>query len=234
MTDNIVEKIQKLFNLARNGGATEAEAAQALTLAHRLMLKHGLDQAHVEVKPEVDKDFIDQSIKLWHQVIAVNVCNMFGAKPVFNTAGSGFIIVGRAETRAAAATTYVFIVDQIEVHYKLGLPYGLSKADRSRWRKEFKLAAAVRVGRRIAQIINDMVKDDETAVAAVGCTALVVMTHRDHLESEVDDYLSVAMPKLREREIVTTTKPTVASALGRAAGEKVRINQELEAKNGNQ
>ena len=228
MTDPIIEKIQKLFNLARNSGATEAEAAQALTLAHRLMTKHGLDQTHVEVKPEVDKDYIKQTVQRWHQVIIMSVGEMFGTTPIFNRDGDGFNVVGRTVQRGATITTYVFIIDQIEAYYKLGLPKGLSKGQRAKWRKEFKLAASIKVSRRIDQIIEDMVKDDESAIAAVGCTALVVMSHRAQLESEVDDFINANVEGLKTREMVTRVKPTLASALGRAAGEKVRINQELE------
>lgn len=46
--DRIIEKLQALLRLARDAGATEAEASLALERAHALLLKHGLEMADVE------------------------------------------------------------------------------------------------------------------------------------------------------------------------------------------
>ena len=227
MTSNIIEKIQKLFALASDKGATEAEAAQALSMAHRLMTKHGLDQARVEVKPEIGSGYVDHRMQRWHQFIAMGACRLYGAIPIFERSSCGFSIVGRDEHRAAAAFTFAFIVDQIEALYKDGLPKGLSKKARSNWRKEFKTGAAIRVSNRIGRIIADLTKDDETAIAAVGCTALVVLDHRSQLEDEVDSFINSTVKGLKTRDMALKVKPTEAATLGLAAGNKVKINQEL-------
>ena len=44
----IIERIRKLLRLDASRGASEAEAAAALKLAHRLMVKHAIEQADVD------------------------------------------------------------------------------------------------------------------------------------------------------------------------------------------
>lgn len=51
--DRAVQKIQKLLRLAKDGGATEAEAALAMERAQSIMSEHGLEIATIEARGEV-------------------------------------------------------------------------------------------------------------------------------------------------------------------------------------
>lgn len=53
----IIERIRKLLRLDTSRGASEAEAAAAVALAHRLMVKHAIDQADVD---ERDKTLVTE------------------------------------------------------------------------------------------------------------------------------------------------------------------------------
>jgi len=51
-TDKLIEKVQKLLTLARNDGASEAEADTALQMANKLLLIHNLTMADVDTEEE--------------------------------------------------------------------------------------------------------------------------------------------------------------------------------------
>lgn len=224
--EDIIEKVRKLLAVARDSGATENEQAQALKLAQRLMIKYGIDNVDEKTGNIEWGNAITELDKKHHKIIALAVGRLYGAKPIFQTAGKGsFTFVGREETRTAAEMTVNYIADQIDLLYCNGLPKGMSKSERSQWRREFKNACSTRVAVRIEEMVKEITTDDRVAEEAIGCTALVVLGHFDQLKAEVDDFL--AGKTVPGRALKPVRANTDAAQQGFKAGEKVKINQEI-------
>ena len=223
---NIIEKITKLMAVTEEAGATEAEAAQALMLAQRLMMKHGIDQTQVNRGPDVDwGNELSWGGQRWMRIVALAVGNIYGSVPVFWRHTGVVKFVGRDETCRAAEITYLAITRQIERLYRAGLPRGMSKGERARWRNEFKVACAGRVLYRVNEIIRER-RTDEGA-NAIGCTALVVLSHEEQLRSEVDDFLKGEGTTKKGRGTSLSVKPSVAAMRGDKAGRQVSIQDEI-------
>lgn len=218
--DKISDRIRKLLTLARDGGATEAEAARAMELATRLMLEHGISEASVN-KPAVgfggDAEFDDA----WQMYCVHAACALYGTKPlIYNKRTIRF--VGRADNTAATEMTYEWLKDQVELLYKAALPKGMSQAVRAEYRKSFKRACAGRVYSRACAIVAQL-KDKGTPQS----TALVVLDHRKQLEIEADDFIKnlAGIKQGRSRKI--TVKSNKGFFDGIAAGESVRLQHEV-------
>lgn len=225
MSDNIIEKIRKLLAMASDAGATEGEQANALRLATALMTKHGIEKVDQETGEVKWGDKVVDLDQRWHHIAAMAIGKMYGARAIFS--GKNFSYVGRDETVMAATMTINFVADQIELFYKAGLPKGMSRADRAQWRREFKVACAIRVSTRINEMMREITTEDDKAQLAIGCKALVVATHHQNLQSEIDSFLE---GKTKSKSISMKVAPSRASYLGFKAGDNVRLNQEL-AKN---
>lgn len=221
---DIQDKIRKLLSVSRDSGATEAEQAQALKLAQRLMLKHGITEVKEE-NQEVDwGNVIDDLDKKHHRTVAAGVAKLYGTQVIID--GKNFQFVGRPDTRDASEFTVNFICDQIDMLYRDALPKGMTKSQRAQWRREFKAACAYRVYSRMLEMVEELSTDDEQAQAAIGCTALVVKNHYVALIEEVDAFLTGKTKPRKSRPTVFKNKEAMDK--GRLAGNKVKINQEVD------
>lgn len=215
----IIDRIRKLLAVAREGsGASENEQAQAIKLANALMIKHGIESVDEDLKKVGPGAHITELDKVHHHLVANAVGKLYGCRPLFQRRGGSFQYIGREDTRQAAELTVNYICDQIDLLYRSGLPKGLNRADRAKWRKDFKKACAMRVVRRI----EGMVEDTASVVEVTGCTALAVIEHRKQLDIEVDDFLKSMGAKTRERSIASADSK--AARLGYEAGDKVQVH----------
>lgn len=215
----IIDRIRKLLAVARSdSGASENEQAQAIKLANALMIKHGIESVDDDVKKVGPGAHITDLDKIHHHLVAHAIGKLYGCRPLFQQRGGAFQFVGREDTRQAAELTVNYVCDQIDLLYRGGLPKGLSQADRAKWRKDFKKTCAMRV----AQRVEEMIKDTESVVEATGCTAVAVIEHRKQLDLEVDDFLRAMGAKTTERALKTSNSQ--ASRLGFEAGDKVQVH----------
>ena len=224
----MIEKIRKLLALARNAGATEAEAAQALGMANALMLKHGIEQDQVDEEDELVKSGARQSAftQRWHQMLAISLGRMYGCQCLFERRTDHFTYIGRDEANQAAQLTLEFVVDQINMFYRLSLPKGLSQRERAQYRRDFKHACTSRVLDRVEEIIAESMTDE--GAAAIGCTALVVRDHRQQRLDEAQEF-ALKEPGSALTEVGMSSRKSVAGVAGRHAGDHVQINAEVEA-----
>lgn len=86
--EEAVKKVQKLFALASDRGATEHEAANAAAHAQRLMLRFGIEQREVENRVEAGPDvetvaeFKTNRKPVWKATLFSNVAWAFGCRGV--------------------------------------------------------------------------------------------------------------------------------------------------------
>lgn len=226
MSTPMHDKIAKLFALSNDAGATENEAAQALRLATALMLKHNISEDEIRKNdaPKVCRGIEMEIEKKWHEVVSWAVQDLYSVKSLW--LNDTFVFVGRADNIDAAQQTYVMIVDQIEMLYKQSLPKGMSKQDRAQYRRDFKQACAVRVQYRAREIVNSLMRDEQTAQAATGCTALVIINKRKELEQEIDDFFEeISIKKTKSRGV--SVKSSQGAADGLRQGNNVQLNRRV-------
>lgn len=224
---NIKSKIQKLFALANDKGASEDEAATAIRMAAGLMLKHGI--GHADLGGEQPKAKKGAKVNARFEKYGVNLANasayLYGCKVIFYDAGkSGLVFIGRSDNIDAAEQTLTWLTVQLERLYKEALPRGLTQKERSDYRKSFKWACSARVEQRARHLMNDMQRNNSAALAYTGSTALVVSGHFKQLLVESEQMMR-AEPGLRSMNL--TPKYGAGTDAGRSAGDKVKLRQEI-------
>jgi uncharacterized protein DUF2786 len=157
--EKIQDKIRKLLRLARDAGASEHEAANALAMASRLMLEHNI--SHIGEEEDLDPVIKGQWMHvrrkhMWEVRVATATAMLFSCKSAFDEIMGSHYFVGRADNIAVCEETFPWICEQIEELYKEGLKTfrgTLNQKARAEFRKNFKWSAAVRVYRRVGEIV---------------------------------------------------------------------------------
>lgn len=227
-----LDKIRKLLALANDKRGNENEAARALELATALMMRYGVTHTDLDVddKRVAQGNFIDAQDAQWTAWLAEGAGKLYGCRPLYwrrrkKGDDEGIAFVGRSLNVQASEATYAFLVRQVDDVYRLHLPRGLAKSERAQYRRTFKEACALRVLGRILEIIANL-KTEEGAQEATGCTALVVINHRDELDKEVEDFFEQEGTKTRRSREVSI-KPTKGALEGYLAGDTIKIQQEV-------
>lgn len=223
-------KIAKMLAIAKNRGASEAEAATAMSMATKMMLLHGIQEAELQESQSIagrsENTELDRD---WQEICAHAAGNLFGCMTLFTkdsiSGAPVFYYIGRPENHDAAKQTFNYLLDQIEGLYKAGLPRGMNQRDRANFRRTFKYSCASRVYHRAAELVAEMKRGEHTK-EVVGGTALVVQGYFDKLKDEVDEFLKNVGMKIRTKQ----SKPRafgLGTASGAAAGNAVNIRSAL-------
>jgi hypothetical protein len=215
---NITDKIRKLLALAADKGASEHEATRAMEVAMRLMAEHNLTHADLdEDKSSVRRgESLHEIDKKWQYIIAQAAGKLYGCVACQTYDGEKFRFIGRADNIDAADITFIFLRDQVEALYKQSLPRGMSKQDRSEYRRHFKLYCATRIYERAAKLVGAR-SDDLTG------RALVVV---ESLEQEAMNALNgLGASEHKSRGIAVRVTP--GSVAGMIAGEQARLRNEV-------
>lgn len=216
----IRDRIKKLFALARDKGASEHEAARALEMAQRLMMKHGINGNDLVDGPPIGWGDSFALETRWQKILHGGIGHLYAVVSV-ETDGLGLQFVGKTENVEAAEETLKFIIDQVETLYKQSLPRGLDKKVRHEFRKNFKDGCALRIQERIRELVKTQTTDNEKA-AELGTTALVVRKHRDQLMDDTREFLKDL--SLKERRPMKM-KDGYGTQQGREAGSRVNIHK---------
>lgn len=222
----IHDKIKKLLNLANNAGATEHEAANAMSKASALMLEHGIraeDLAETDRRVGTGSSMTTEDRK-YREVLVGAAGNLYGCIPLYSANGVDFRYVGRAEVIAAAEVTYAFLSSQLENLYKSMLPPGMTKSARAEYRRTFKMSCAIRLANRIREIVRLSSETDNAAYA--GSRALVVVEHRKTLLDEAWEAIKAAGGE-RSPPRSVSVKASRGSADGMRAADTVRLHQQV-------
>lgn len=208
----IVDRIKKLLALARDKGASEAEAATAMRMASELMLKHNIDEPTEEVPTVGYHQVVYEDTDKWVYWLGRAAALIYSCKEVETTRGGkrGIGFIGRPDNTEAAFTTLVWLVDQVEEQYKLHLPRGLSKGARAEFRRTFKYAAALRVVGKAQEIVKHN--------KLTGKALLVI----DQRKAEADEFFKSGGGRSIQGR---SHKPGMGSMSGYAAGDSIKLNE---------
>ena len=213
--EQIISKIRKLLALAGNN-SNDKEAAQAMEMASRLMMQHGVEEAQVKDQPKPTLGFSQghDNMKDFHRILAEAAADLMGCMSYWAKHTATIRFGGRPVNRQAAEELFAFMVLQVEALYKESLPKGLTQKERGQYRHTFKLAAANRVLDRAGEMVNY-----SYGTANTGSTALVVQ-HRKELFEEI---LEFNKNRGTAKPTKTNYKHSEAAGAGWVAGGKVEI-----------
>lgn len=184
------ERISKLLNMTVENGCSEDEAANAMRMAAGLAAQIGIALESMrpvgEVKPKVKEKQNFTQMKVYESFCAEAAAVLYGVSCYAPNYGKqGYWFTGREENIELAEQTMIWLVQQVEQLYKRALPRGLSKRDRANFRGSFKDACGERLYDRAVSLMREMKRDEKTAQAATGSTALVVAGYFWTLETEI-------------------------------------------------
>lgn len=216
--DKIKERIAKLLRLARDAGATSAEAENALAKARAMMLEHGLaEEDTVEAQLKIiTGDLYDQDSK-WKIIAASAVAKLMGV--VHLTRGERCYFVGRQDLVDAAGLTYTYVLEQIEAKYKLALKalgqHGkLDSKSRGELRKTFKQAAAQAVLNKVWDITRQQVSSER---------ALVII---DQAKAAAEEFVQEQIKPKKGRQL-RAISTGLGTGAGYAAGRSIKLQDEV-------
>lgn len=220
--EDVVARIRKLLALAKDKGASENEAALAMSKASELMLKYNIDHVDDEDAPGFVESkrspILDQK---WHFFLAGAVATLFNCRSVYTPIVVTHSFVGRPQNAEVAAETFVYLVNEVERIYKDGLRAfrsrmgRLDKASRGEFRQTFKEACALRIYHRVKEIKaaeRNIIPDHR---------ALVVI---DNDKDKIDDMLAAAGVKDDKKEIVPR-RSGFGTGAGATAGDQIQLQK---------
>lgn len=204
----VVQRIHKLLNLARDGGATEAEASLAMEHAQRMMAEHNLSiatleqsgggSADVRLKDRNDKNLMyPWKRQLLDTIANVNFCFLsirYESTRSGQQIAKGYDIIGRASNVAAVKNMFEYLLATIE--RLVVAEVGTSPQDRyTRYSHSFRLGCSGRLRERLTERHEQVLAEQERAAreqkarashpgAAPGNALVVVL--RDYAQTEED------------------------------------------------
>lgn len=166
MTTNIdrktLDKIRKLMNLAKDGGATEGEASVALEKAREIMAANNLTMAQLEASGKgggegsnrLKSGYKGKALYKYQQRLMATIADTNFCAVMINTRyrgrraiDTGYTIIGREANVAAAVNMFDYLNASLE---RIVTPHLESNAQRlSRWAVSFKEGAAQRLAERL-------------------------------------------------------------------------------------
>lgn len=190
---DIRDRISKLLNMTVKNGCTEDEQETALKLAAGLAARAGIELDALRLKGaplrKVASKFKSDKLKPHQGLAAQAAAVLVGIRcELYNLGHQGLAFVGREELIEVAEDIMFWLFRQIEELYKQGLPPGMTKRDRSEFRKTFKAACAQRTLERAHEYMQRMKTNEATAKQATGQNALVVQGYFDTLKAEINEY----------------------------------------------
>ena len=158
--EKIRDRIRKLLRLARDKGASEAEAATAMAMASKLMLEYNIEHVEDEVDNEIIKGEwlkVDRGGEDWEKRVGTAVGTMFNCRFIHDTAGFGWVkFVGKPNNVEVCGDVYEWWCNQVEQYYKLELKKHegtLNKTLRAQLRRNFKAWCSLRISQRVGEIM---------------------------------------------------------------------------------
>jgi hypothetical protein len=228
---NVVEKIRKLLRLARNKGATEAEAATAMGMAQKLMLQHNIDNVEEAVEQiAVRGDWHDAEIdKKWQQILMSAVAKLYNCRAVMMVHTRKVQFVGKPSNVLVCADTLQWVVEQVGELHKQALrtfrqdqlarngeaPNLQQRKFESRnFRLNFKEACAHRIWQRVNEIV---------AAARNEIPAHMALVVIDQALAAADDLLKE--DNVKAGRAMRMRSSGLGTGAGRAAGDQVKLQR---------
>ena len=211
---DIHSKIANLLELAKNN-PSEEEAATAMEMARKLMMKYNIDQRDLGAVSSVVYGEAHTLDRDYFKILGHAVKAMTGVSMVYFH-DETFKMAGTRVNVQIAHQLLMFLAEQVESLYKIYLPKGMSKTERANYRKDFKRNCALRIHRRC----------EEGRFHDNPVTGRELVVIQNELEKQVEEFLSansVRMVKNRTK-IRTTTKGAMD---GRMAGDSAALQPRM-------
>ena len=232
---SVLERIKKLLDLA-DKNPNENEAASAYAQAQKLLSRHKLDAAQVELLtgvPQTSEPIFNCSVPLYSgkrviqwkcdlsaSIAKLNDCKMY----IGNTReGIQFRLIGRQSDIDIVSYLFESIVAQIEMASASALARGNGHG--KTFTNNFKHAATNEVIRRLMEAKNEV----QTEFAKTNGTAAMVLVNSRM--DEVEQWQKKNLP-LGKRVVQGFRKDFDGWQQGKAAGQKVSLNPGLGGSSG--
>ena len=177
---DIHNKIHHLLELAKNN-PSEDEAANAMDMARKLMMKHNIQERDLGTVSSVGYSEAHTLDRDYFKTLGQAVKVMTGVTLVYFTDGT-YKLAGTKVNTQIAQQLLLFLAEQVETLYKVYLPRGMSKAERAQYRKDFKRNCALRI---LDRCNNARFHDNPVT----GRELMVIQTE---LEREVEAFLDAS------------------------------------------
>jgi hypothetical protein len=205
-----LDKIRKLLNLARDGGATEGEASVALEKAREIMATNNLSMAQLEAAGQdagegskrlktglSGKALYKYQQSLMRTVADVNFCAVVVDYKIVRVGKAdqyrdvGYTIIGREHNVAATLGMFDYLNTSLE---RIVTPHLVSNAQRlSRWAISFKEGAAQRLSERLrdrhAEVLREQsaaARAQQAAQSSSPASGALVVVMEDFAQAEAD------------------------------------------------
>lgn len=189
--DKIIDKIRKLLTLAKDKGATEAEALAAMTKAHELLALHNLDIGEVAtIKTAIEDGILREGgnkwgHKDWMKYVAAGAADLNFCTYYFDKSGGTLEhhIIGRRDNVLAAQILTQYLIENVNA---LSLAYGLQfpTPQRETNRRGFRIGAGMRLRQRCKQLRKDREERPTTTSSGTNLPALASLYVRSAEENE--------------------------------------------------
>jgi hypothetical protein len=182
--DRMLRKVRALLDLAENAAATEEERNTAMATATEMMAKYGIDQAMANARGQIREEIIARRIDILNPYgyekasLAAYIGDALNCQVVshrFGTTYNGVTMIGYQNDVARTEMLYTSLLLQatrqiMDVRPEYSWP---TPSETTRYRKNWFMAFAVRVGRRVLAIEIRAARRFEDDHAGAG-TALVL------------------------------------------------------------
>lgn len=226
-TEKVLEKVQKLMNLAENKGASEQEMETALRQAQKMLLRHNLTMEMAkefggskEPTEQVKEQIITFRNRPWVRTVMNAIAKLYFCRVITymgdRRTNTRFAFVGRISNVRTASLMAGFVVSAIltnarKERRRLG--------EKSAFESSFCLGAARRIGIRVMEMLDS----DEMST---GMSLMVV----DVTEQENQEFVTAMFP---EGTSMIKTKSRGATNMngyskGDRYGNKIGLNNQLE------
>jgi hypothetical protein len=225
----ILDKIARLKGLAERPGTPE-EAAAALAAIQRLMLKHNLDMAQVDLAGRTDqRGFEKESFNLgaamnWRRNLINALCKYTFCDAVFPPRGSGVFLIGERHNIEVVKGMYEYLVNEVMRLADLGWsqvsPEERMFARPRAWKNAFRLGAGTTLGNRLKEQFEEQkAAEDQSAVNAL------VLVKDNALAEAVAEFF----PNLKTSRSKASMSDGRGYQAGLIAGSTVNLAAQIEA-----
>jgi hypothetical protein len=190
MDADLRTRLEKMLALTKNN-PNEYEAAQAMDMLQRLLIKHNLDIAELETRgnkaPQIGKKAHDlgKAAWKWKMDLAETIANHYFCYPIIDRHYKTVNFVGRPDNVESLEILYKWLIDQIVVISREARRDHLRDTgehiDPLRWQLAFGVGVVERLTTRLREIVDRRVQDNKMH-------ALVL-----HHQTEISDYLEETM-----------------------------------------
>jgi hypothetical protein len=214
MKTSIIEKIQKVLELAKRGG-TEEEADTALQLAHQLLAKYNLTLDEVESHTTEEDYFIDDSVKSpiklsWQHYVYQAISNLYFCHYIKGR--SSHNIIGKPSNVEVVKYLAAYIVQTGE---KLAKQECATTRERNDFKKGFCLKISERAEAEVARAKRGDIKDEQG-------NALILRPLYEKTANDIKIFLAEKGPRTHKTSF-RAAGSTSGFNLGQQAGEHVSL-----------